>query len=151
MLFKDTEVNVQIDGSKDKGIEITTMGARHLGAATGSLDFKRIYVKNKVTNWIDAVKQIAMIAKTEPHAAFVAYTHPLQCQWTFISRVMDGIADLFEPLEKVITSVFHKSLLDRDVDQIERDLIALPARLGGLGIFNPVTMSSVPHEFYYYK
>ena len=58
LLFKDTEVNVQIDGSKDKDVEIKTMGARHLGAATGSPDFKRIYVKNKVTNWIDAVKQI---------------------------------------------------------------------------------------------
>ena len=49
------------------------------------------------------------------------------------------------PLEKVKTNVFLKSLLDRDVNQIERDLIALPARLGGLGIFNPVTMSAIFH------
>ena len=97
LLFKGMGVDITLDGSKDTGIEINTQGARHLGATAGSLDFKRIYVKNKINNWIELVKQLALIAKTEPHAAFVAYTHSLQCQWTFISRVMDGIADLFEP------------------------------------------------------
>ena len=131
---------------KKTGIEINTQGARHLGAAAGSLDFKRIYVKKKINNWIELVKQLALIAKTEPHAAFVAYTHSLQCQWTFISRVMDGIADLFEPLENAITAFFLKALLDLDINGTERELISLPARLGGLGMVNPSTNSIISHE-----
>ena len=56
---------------------------------------------------------IGLIVKPERHAAFVAYTRSLQCQWTFISRV---IADLFEPLENAITAVFLKALLDNDIN-----------------------------------
>ena len=53
-------------------------------------------------------------------------------------RVMTGISDLFEPLEQVITTVFLKALLKRDVKAIEREMLTLLARLEGLGLTNPV-------------
>ena len=59
---------------------------------------------------------------------------------------MDGIADLFKPLENEITAIFLKALLDRNINGTERELISLPARLGGLGIVNPSTNSIISHE-----
>ena len=56
------------------------------------------------------------------------------------------ISEQFRPLEKTIRTVFLKDLLKKDVNDIERDLIALPARLGGLGISNPVDATHIAHE-----
>ena len=50
---------------------------------------------------------------------------------------MPGTIDLFQPLEEVIRLVFIKSLLRRDVNDLERELLSLPARMGGLGIAKP--------------
>ena len=42
--------------------------------------------------------------------------------------------------------VFLPALLRRSVSDLERDLLSLPARLGGLGIFNPVTACVAAYE-----
>ena len=87
-VFHGSGIDVQTEGSKDTGIEIITEGTRHLGAAVGTTEFKRSYVKKKVDNWIAAVKKLAQIAASEPHAAYSAYTQCLQGQWTFVCRSM---------------------------------------------------------------
>src|SRR6185437_16387812 len=135
---KGSGIQVQTEGSKDSGIEINCEGTRHLGAAVGNSDFKESYVKHKVDNWILAVKKLAVIATTQPHAAFSAFTQSLQGQWTFLSRAMPGISHLFEPLEQSIWHDFIRSLLRREVNELERDMLSLPARMGGMGIHKPV-------------
>src|SRR4051812_24858469 len=57
---------------------------------------------------------------------------------SFISRSMPEASLLFQPLEDLIRTVFLPSLFGREVTDMERDLISLPARYGGLGISNPV-------------
>ena len=122
-----------MEGSKDSGIEINCEGTRHLGAAIGSSSFKQSYIKLKVDGWIHAVKKLAGIAATQPHAAYAAFTHCLQGQWTFLSRAMSDISDMFKPLEDVIRADFLPALLRREVNDLERDMLSLPARLGGMG------------------
>ena len=46
-----------------------------------------------------------------------------------------------KPLEAVISSKFVPALTNRLVNEVERDLLALPIRLGGLGIVNPQAVS----------
>ena len=49
---------------------------------------------------------------------------------------------MLEPLERLIHTVFLPSLTDQGVpNQADRHLFALPTRLGGLGILNPVINS----------
>ena len=72
------------------GIPITTAGARHLGAALGSAGFKKEFVEKKVRSWIAEVEILSRFARTQPHAAFAAYTHCLQARWTFVSRTVPG-------------------------------------------------------------
>ena len=100
-------------------------------------DFKRSYLMKKIDSWVSAVKKLACIAATQPHAAFATFTQCLQGQWTFLSRTMLDAADLFQPLEEFIRKDFIRALLKRDVNDIERDMLSLPARMGGLGLFKP--------------
>jgi len=70
-VFKGTEVD---EGGKDTGVEFTVEGTRHLGAATGTADFKAQFVKKKVSTWVAAVRKISQIAHSQPHAAYAAFT-----------------------------------------------------------------------------
>jgi hypothetical protein len=51
---------------------------------------------------------------------------------------MPGVSHLFQPLEHTIRHDFIRSLLKRDVNDLERDMLSLPARMGGMGIYKPV-------------
>ena len=90
-VFKGSGIHVQTEGSKDSGIEINCEGTRHLGAAVGNPEFKQSYVKQKIDNWILAVKKLAGIAATQPHAAFSTFTQCLQGQWTFLSPCLTSL------------------------------------------------------------
>ena len=50
---------------------------------------------------------------------------------------MPETSHLFEPLEDTIRADFIRSLLRREVTDLERDMLSLPARMGGMGIFKP--------------
>ena len=140
-IFKGSGVQVLTEGSKDTGIEINCEGTRHLGAAIGNADFRKCYLKRKIDNWISTVKKLAGVAVTQPHAAFAAFTHCLQGQWTFLCRTMPDGPELFKPLEECIRLDFIRALFKRDVNDLERNVLSLPARMGGMGIFNPVEQS----------
>ena len=50
-------------------------GKRHLGVALGTEELKITYVNEKVEEWCKEMKNLSKLAKTQPHAAFSAYTH----------------------------------------------------------------------------
>ena len=56
-------------------------------------------------------------------------------------RTIPGISSLLKPLEVVISSKFIPTLTGRLVSDVERALLALPIRLGGVGIIDPQTVS----------
>ena len=118
--------------------QIKLDGHRYLGAALGSDEFKKIYVERKITKWIEDLKELSMIAAEEPQVALSAYTKGICHRWSFIQRTVEGIGPLFAPLEDCIRETFIPALVGRDVSDVERKIFALPVRLGGLGIANPV-------------
>jgi hypothetical protein len=56
------------------------------------------------------------------------------------------VAKLFEPLEAAIRHKFIPAMLRREVNDEERNILALPARLGGLGLFQPTEACKASHE-----
>ena len=57
----------------------------------------------------------------------------------YLSRTVPDTGDLFQPLEGIIRKCFLPTLTGQNTfSDTFRDLIALPAQLGGLGIMNPV-------------
>ena len=105
------------------------------------------YVADKVKKWSEEIRQLATIAKTQPHAAYCAYTHGLSSRWSYLSRTIPDIAELLQPLEDTIHQHLIPALTGRPpCSRIERDLMALPVRLGGIGIINPVSSSQRSFE-----
>ena len=106
LIVKEKYVSKAKDLFADTEIHITTDGMRHLGAALGANSFTKAYVSSKVEGWIAEIMQLSAIASTQPHAAYAAFTHGLSSYWTYISRTIPDIQDLFLPLENAIHQHF---------------------------------------------
>ena len=65
---------------------------------------------------------------------------------TYFLRTLLDIADLLEPLERAISDVLIPVLLEHHVTETERELLALPVCMGGLGLINPVNQSRQEYE-----
>ena len=86
---------------------------------------------------------LAAVASSQPHAAYAAFTHGLSSRWNYLSRTIPDIEDLLLPLEKAIHQHLIPALIGREAcSPTERELLSLPAGLGGLGLINPATNSS---------
>ena len=126
-IFSDTNINITVDGG------------RHLGAVLESKPFAAKYLEEKMAKWTSEVKTLSQFAVTQPHAAYSAFTHSLSSHWTYLCRTMPGVAPLFQPVEDVIRTKLIPAMLGRTAPgDPERAILALPARLGGLGLTNPV-------------
>lgn len=99
------------------------------------------YVKKKVAKWSEQVELLAGVAKTEPHAAYAGFIFGLRHRFTFTQRTIPGLSEYMDPAESKIRNDFLPALFQRDFSDLERDLLALPAREGGMSIDNPVKSS----------
>ena len=125
----------------NSGVYITTTGKRHLGAALGDDCFVEEYIPGKVDEWAKQVLNLTLIAKTQPHAAYSAFTHGLIGRWNFLLTVKE-ISHLLAPLEKVVRQQFIPALTGQTAFSDEmRSLLALPCRLGGLNIIDRTQMA----------
>ena len=113
------------------GIKVTTQGARILGAALGVRPFVEKFVRDRVACWVTEVKNLSVIAKTHPQAAYAVFTHGLSSKWSFLMRTIPDIGTELQPLEDAIRHYFLPAITGRQaLSDAERELIALPARLG---------------------
>ena len=127
-------------------MKIVCDGERHLGAVIGTKEFREKYVSAKVAKWVKDVKELSEIAKDEPQAALSAFTKALCHRWTFVQRTIPDTKELFVPLEKYIREHFITSVIGRNMSDTHRRLVALPVRLGGLGIINPVEAADKEYQ-----
>ena len=128
------------------GINITTQGKRHLGAALGTRKFVEEFVQQKVMSWVEEIDHLSSIAIAHPHVAYAAFTYGLSSRWTYMARTIPDVGDLLKPLEESIRHHFLTSLTGQSsLSTAERDLLALPVCLGSLGIANP-TRQTVHHH-----
>ena len=89
---------------------------------------------------------LSQVALSHPHAAFAAYIHGQASKWSYISRTIPGIGHLLEPLEQVIQEKFIPAITGRPAcSKTECSLLALPAKMGGLGL--TISSSDAGHCF----
>ena len=92
----------------------------------------------KVAQWSGKISLITVIAATQPHAAYAAFTHGLSSKWSYLSHTLPNLSNHFQHLENTIRSVFIPTLTRNPPSNYsDHELFALPARLGGLGLRNP--------------
>ena len=101
----------------------------------------------KIEGWINEIEQLSLIAKTHPHVAYAAYTHGLSHKWKFLLRTIPNIGDLLTPLETAIRHSLIPSLTGKnDLNNHMRRIMALPTRLGGLGLDDPQSESKFEYS-----
>ena len=133
------------------GITVSTEGECYLGGAMGTFSFLQQYVERKVDGWVKELEKLSKIAATQPHAAYAAFTHGFSSKWNHLIRVSNWKAlsssDLLQLLETTIQTHFIPALTGQSPPgKLVRELLALPASLGGLGLMNPVAIAKEQHD-----
>ena len=116
------------------GITIKSTGQRHLGAVIGSDEYKEEYIEQLLEDWSEMITTLADFAKTQPHAAYCAFTHGVRHKMTYFMRTIGGLCGKLEHLDKLIDEKFIPELFGCHITPFERRVMALPVRYGGLGL-----------------
>ena len=125
-----------------RGINITTEGKQHLGAAAVPDHSLKNALQPRFYKKSDEIKQLTNITKTQPHAIYCAYTHGLSSCRTFLFRTTLDIADLLQPLEETIQQHLIPILTGHSsCSSVERYILALPVHMGVMGLVNPKSSS----------
>ena len=125
------------------GIQITSAGRPYLGSAIGSKNFVEQHTINKVSEWIEELKQLEKFSASKPQAAYSALTHGVISKWTYYMRTTLDIASLLEPLDSALQSLLS-SFVPHDPNDIERRLLSLPVRLG---LKQPTKEATLNYDF----
>lgn len=132
---------------RSSGVKVTKAGERHLGAAIGTKEFRDAYVEHSVKNWVSELTRLSDYAKTEPQAAYAAFTYGIKQKWNYLMRTVPGISCLLRPLEEAVRNTFIPAITNgRCPNDQERKLLELPPRMGGLGITNPQDLAESEFE-----
>lgn len=111
------------------------------GPAIGAQIFTEEHVGNKVQQWVNEIIALADIAVTQPHAAYSAFCHGLASHWSYVCKTIPDINDLLSPLKRAIYQHFLPLLTGLPpCFSLLHSLSALPARLGGLELVNPLNL-----------
>ena len=104
--------------------------------------FTESYVSNKVKMWSEEILSLSNIAETHPHSAYSAFTHSIKYRWNYVMRTIKSVGAFFQPLEDAIHQHFLPALTGwMPSSEVERELLSLPCRFGGLNITNPTCCS----------
>ena len=127
---------------KSTEVQITCAGRSYLGGALGTKLFEEEFMAGKIVQWTKEIQKLAEFARSQPHAAHAAFTHGLISRWTYATRVSTNLDEkAMDSMEKEIAQHLIPSLTGQPTpNEVFRELLALPARLGGLGLINPTTL-----------
>ena len=119
----------------------------YLGVPLGSSECINEFVSDKIESWINEIKVLSRISVCQPHAAFSALTRGLMSKWMYISRTVPDISDHLQSLKVALSTVLIPGVTGRaPPNAVGRDLLALPARLGGLGIRDPSVQAASEYD-----
>ena len=119
-----------------KTVQITQDGKRHLGAVIGSQEYKDLYCQNMVDGWMGELEKLTEIAKSQPHAAYIALTKAYKSKFTYFMRTIDGFEEYVSPIDVLLGENFLPAIFDSDtpLEPPLSNLVTLSPKLGGLGI-----------------
>ena len=117
------------------GVQITTEGKRHLGTLLGSTKYKEEYLSSKVDEWIAQLRILSQIARTQTQAEYRAFITGSRHKISFYMRTISVASTQLKRLDEVVQSEFIPAITGGVFcNEMERKLIVLPLKLGGLGI-----------------
>ncbi len=88
---------------------------------------------------------MADFAITQPQASYAVYTFGLKHRWTYFLRILP-IQDLLQPLDDSISNYLLSALVDHNFTPLERDILAIPVKKGGIEVTNPCFEAPLEHS-----
>ena len=147
LLVKEQHLHKATDIFRGTDVSITSEGRSVLGSPIGTCAFVDKFVDEKIAVWSNELMALSDIAVSQPHAAYAGFIHCISSRWSYLSRTCPNICNKFDVLEQIIRQRLIPSLIDRNsLNDIERELLSLPIRHGGLGINNPSKISSSSYD-----
>ena len=108
-----------------------------LGASLSSGDYVKEFVKERVNMWVSELSLLRYIGRTQLHASNAAFIHGFVHNFSYLCWTNSDIGSFLAPLEECISTIFIPDLTSTPpFNALSRDLFALQARIGGLGITN---------------
>ena len=123
-------------------INIITKGKSYLGSPLGTEEFVAEFIMRKVE-----VDNLSTIANSYPHEAYPVYTHGFSNKWTYVMQTTPNISNELQPLEETIHNRLVSAVTGRlPCSTMERQLIVLPPKIGGLGLPQPTEECNYTYE-----
>jgi len=85
---------------------------------------------------MENIELLAEIVKSQPHAAYVAFTKGYKSKFAYFTRTIDSFEDYVEPIDEAINNIFLPVLFCQmePLPDGLRKLFTLPPEQEGLGI-----------------
>ena len=117
-------------------VNITTEGQRHVGAVIASQEYKYQYCEEKVCAWKEEMVGLSEIAKSQPRAAYIAFTKGYKSKFTYFMRAIGSFKVYVVPIHEVIEDLLLPVLFGQSepLPNEVRRLTTLATGQGGLGI-----------------
>ncbi|XP_073243955.1 uncharacterized protein [Porites lutea] len=147
LIVKSRELEEEAKRVFGEEVNITTEGQRHLGAVIASQEYKDQYCEEKVRAWKEEIERLSEIAKSQPHAAYIAFTKGYKSKFTYFMRTIESFEVYVDPIQEVIEDLLLPTLLGQSepLPNEVRRLATLATGQGGLGI--PDLKSEAPQQF----
>ena len=136
LILKSPDLQEEAQNVFGQTVNITVEGKRHLGAVLGSDSYKKEYCDELVNGWVSELQVLSDIAKSQPQAAYSAFTKGFKSKFNYFERTIENFENFVEPVEDILSKSFLPTLfgLDTPFDDISRGIMALAPSKGGLGI-----------------
>ena len=146
LIVKETELERAAEIFHGTNINITIHGHKYLGGFIGTQAAIYEYVQSLVDDWMDQLDVLVSIAKSQPQAAYTAFTSGFKHRMTYFIRTIPNISEKLKPLDEKITNEFIPAISEgHQCTQAERSLLSLPVRMGGMAI--PILSEMCDTEF----
>jgi len=91
---------------------------------------------------------LSKYAQDDPQAAYSVVTKGLCSRWAHFQRTVPDMSELFESLENAIRDQLIPALVEREVSEAKRQILALPLQHGGLGLTDPRETAKTEYKHY---
>jgi hypothetical protein len=142
LLVKQHFMDQARDIFKGTNLSIITEGKEHLGGFIRHEPFLREYITKCVQEGISSIEVRSKVRLCHPQAALTVLTRGMASKWIYLMRVTSDDNSSWNTLESALCHKFLPALTGQQAfsDQ-ERELLSLPAKLGGIGAVNLSQMS----------
>ena len=135
LVVKENELRKAEAIFEGTGVRITTVGRKYLGGFVGTEAGKIDYVDSLMKEWIYQLQELCKIAKSEPQAAYTAFTSGFKHKLTYFLRTIPDLQNILISLDEIIDNEFIPAITEgHHCSSDERVLLSLPVKMGGLGI-----------------